>query len=89
MNAAAPLLTEDEGPLSPWWIRIVLMVMVMGFSGLIAITMLSYRNAPPIPAQVVDEQGASVFDGDEIGAGLFDQRCAQALHQHRHDPDRR
>ena len=69
MNAAAPLLTEDEGPLSPWWIRIVLMVMVMGFSGLIAITMLSYRNAPPIPAQVVDEQGASVFDGDEIGAG--------------------
>lgn len=60
---------EDDGPLSPWWIRVILIVMVMGFTGLIAVTMLSYRNAPPIPAQVIDEQGAAVFRGDEIRAG--------------------
>ena len=69
MNVAAQPLTEDDGPLSPWWIRAVLIVMVLGFAGLITITMLSYRNAPPIPAQVVDEQGATVFSGDDISEG--------------------
>lgn len=43
--------------------------MVLGFSGLIAITTLAYRNAPPIPAQVVDAQGAGLFTGDAIGRG--------------------
>lgn len=69
MSDAAQPLTEDDGPLSPWWLRAVLIVMVMGFAGLIAITMLSYRNAPPIPAQVVDAQNVAVFNGDEISNG--------------------
>ena len=69
MSDAALPLTEDDGPLSPWWIRTVLIVMVLGFSGLIAITMLSYSNAPPIPKQVVDAQGAAVFSGDDISDG--------------------
>lgn len=67
-NAAQPL-TTDDAPLSPWWLRAILIVMVLGFTGLIGITMLSYRNAPPIPAQVVDAQGAPVFNGDDISAG--------------------
>ena len=58
MSVAAQPLTEDDGPLSPWWIRSVLIVMAFGFAGLITITMLSYQNAPPIPAQVLDAQGA-------------------------------
>jgi len=61
MTDAAQPLTEDDGPLSPWWIRAILIVMLIGFSGLITISMLSYRNAPPIPAQVVDAQGAALF----------------------------
>jgi len=63
------LTTEDDDPLSPWWIRAVLIVMVFGFAGLITITMLAYRNAPPIPAQVVDAQGVMVFSGDDVRDG--------------------
>ncbi|MEO8923890.1 MAG: nitric-oxide reductase large subunit, partial [Caldimonas sp.] len=44
-------------------------VMVLGFAGLILITTLSYRNAPPIPARVVDEKGAVLFSGGDIGEG--------------------
>jgi nitric oxide reductase subunit B len=42
---------------------------VLGFAVLITITMLAYRNAPPIPAQVVDAQGAALFSGDDIRDG--------------------
>ena len=58
-----------EGPLSPWWVRSVLIVMVLGFSGLILITTLAYRNAPPIPASVVSEAGMVLFTGDDVRAG--------------------
>ena len=40
--------TDLEDPaLSPWWVRAVLIVMVLGFSGLIAVTVagLSQRAA--------------------------------------------
>jgi len=69
MSIAAQPLTEDDGPLSPWWLRTVLIVMVLGFSGLITITTLAYHNAPPIPAQVVDSQGITLFSGDDISEG--------------------
>jgi nitric oxide reductase subunit B len=69
MSDLAQPVAEDDGPLSPWWIRAILLVMGLGFAGLITITMLSYKNAPPIPAQVVDEQGVAVFSGDDIGDG--------------------
>ncbi len=69
MSVAAQPLTEDNAALSPWWLRAVLIIMVLGFAGLLSITTLAYRNAPPIPAQVVDAQGASLFSGDDISAG--------------------
>ena len=69
MSDAAQPVTTDDGPLSPWWIRTILIVMGLGFAGLIMITMLSYSNAPPIPAQVVDAQGGAVFSGDDISNG--------------------
>ena len=68
-NVAAQPVTEDDGPLSPWWIRAMVIVMVLGFSGLILITTLSYRNAPPIPARVVNAQGALVFSADDVSEG--------------------
>lgn len=68
MDAAQPL-NEDDGPLSPWWIRSILIVMGLGFAGLIMITTLSYSNAPPVPVQVVDTQGNVVFSGDDISTG--------------------
>lgn len=68
-DAAQPGSEAEESPLSPWWIRSVMFVMVAGLAGLIAITLLAYRNAPPIPARIVDASGTSVFTGDDIGNG--------------------
>ncbi|MFA5912778.1 MAG: hypothetical protein WC830_04380, partial [Burkholderiales bacterium] len=59
----------DASPLSPWWIRSVMIVMVVGLAGLITITLLAYRNAPPIPARIVDANGTSLFTGEDISDG--------------------
>jgi nitric oxide reductase subunit B len=69
MSIAALPLTEDDGALSPWWLRTIAVVMLIGFAGLITITLLSYRNAPPIPERIVDEQSVLVFSGDDIREG--------------------
>ena len=68
-EAAQPKSEPEESPLSPWWIRSVFIVMVLGFAGLLAITELAYRNAPPIPGRVVDPNGTIVFTGDDVGNG--------------------
>ncbi len=68
-EAARPGSEQEEAALSPWWIRSIIIVMVSGFAGLIAITLLAYRNAPPIPARIVDDSGAVLFTGDDIGSG--------------------
>lgn len=63
------LSAADDKPLSPWWLRTVSVVMALGFAGLIAITMLAHRDAPPIPARVVDPQGVALFTGDDVRDG--------------------
>lgn len=69
MNTALQPVTDDSGPLSPWWLRTIAMVMLLGFSGLILVTMLSYRNAPPIPQLVLDDRGGRLATGADVGAG--------------------
>ena len=69
MNDAAQPLSDDDTELSVWWLRTVAIVLVLGFAGLLAITMLAYSNAPPIPGQVVDAQGNTVFTGDDVSKG--------------------
>jgi len=59
----------DERPLSPWWLRTIAIVMVLGFTVLLAITALAYRNAPPIPHLIADPQGAPLFTDADIGDG--------------------
>jgi nitric oxide reductase subunit B len=68
-EAALPLSNDDDGPLSPWWLRTVGIVMALGFAGLIGITLIAYRNAPPIPTQVLDPSGALLFSSDDVGEG--------------------
>ena len=60
---------HDNGDLSRWWLRAIGAVMVIGFSLLLAITFLAYRNAPPIPGKVVDAQGVTMFTGADVGDG--------------------
>ncbi|UGB39445.1 nitric-oxide reductase large subunit [Frateuria soli] len=69
MNTVSEPLLGDEGPVSPWWLRILGIVMVVGFALLLMITALAYRNAPPIPDRVVDPQGNTVFTGQDVRDG--------------------
>ncbi|MBA3695780.1 MAG: cbb3-type cytochrome c oxidase subunit I [Methylotenera sp.] len=69
MSLAAQPITQDDGPLSPWWIRSIIIVMILGFSGLIMVTTLSYRNAPPIPKVVLDDHGKTLFSAEDVGNG--------------------
>lgn len=55
--------------LSPWWRRAVIIVMLIGFAILIYLTVNAYVTAPPIPDQVVTENGQVLFTGDDIRAG--------------------
>ncbi len=55
--------------LSPWWKNAAILVMIFGFSILSYLTVLTYRNAPPIPKEIVDANGAPLFGGDEIEKG--------------------
>jgi len=71
----------SEKPLSPWWRHGTLLVMVLGFSVLTVVTVLTYTNAPPIPRQVVDASGGVLFTGDEIERGQ-DVFLKHALMEH-------
>ncbi|WP_246194722.1 hypothetical protein [Allochromatium palmeri] len=55
--------------LSPWWPRSLAIVMIVGFSLLILLSLKTYENAPPIPARAVDPSGAVVFTAEDVAAG--------------------
>lgn len=55
--------------LSPWWKFWAIATMAVGFSTLILLTVEAYRNAPPIPARVLDPAGAVVFTNADVAAG--------------------
>jgi nitric oxide reductase subunit B len=62
-------MTESTGQptsLSPWWRHATILVMIGGFSLLSLVTVLTYTNAPPIPARVTDVRGATLFDRQAI-----------------------
>jgi len=56
-------------PLSFWWRVLAIVTMLFGFSVLIGLTAEAYRQAPPIPAQVVDPAGKVLFTRADVSAG--------------------
>jgi nitric oxide reductase subunit B len=64
---AATLQTTES--LSAWWGRAVALVMFLGFSALILISVKAYDNAPPIPAKSVASDGEVVTTAEEISSG--------------------
>jgi len=60
---------EDTGQLSPWWRNAVIIVMIVGFSILIGLTVSAYRDAPPVPDRVMGPTGQVIFTGDDIRSG--------------------
>ena len=61
--------TTGTSRLSPWWRRATILVMIGGFSVLTLVTVLTYTNAPPIPARVVDAAGGVLLDRQTILRG--------------------
>ena len=55
--------------ISPWWRRSVVLVFVFGMTGLIFMSVLAYRLAPPVPEKVIDSSGNTIFSRQEIEAG--------------------
>jgi nitric oxide reductase subunit B len=62
---------EETTPeiLSPWWRNAVILILFVGFSVLIWLSVRAYQDAPPIPKEVVDPAGVTVFTGEDISAG--------------------
>ncbi|MBK5257669.1 MAG: cbb3-type cytochrome c oxidase subunit I, partial [Vicinamibacteria bacterium] len=54
--------TTEPSHLSPWWRHATILVMIAGFSVLTLVTVLTYTNAPPIPARITDAAGATLVD---------------------------
>src|SRR5512145_862837 len=55
--------------LSPWWRHAVILTMICGFTVLIWLATKTYKEAPPIPAQVVSPTGDVIFTQTDILAG--------------------
>lgn len=65
----ADTTTQEKKELSHWWRQAVILVLIAGFTVLIVLAILTYKNAPPIPDQVVGSSGDVVFTGDDIRGG--------------------
>ena len=55
--------------ISKGWIQAVVIVFLCGFLILGILAYLTYTDAPPIPAQVVDPSGQTLFTGSDVTAG--------------------
>lgn len=55
--------------LSPWWRRAIIIIMLVGFSILIYLTVNAYHTAPPIPERVMTSDGKVLFTGDDVRQG--------------------
>ncbi len=55
--------------LSPWWRRLSLLTMALGFAVLVLLTFKVYHEAPPIPDQVTTPDGSVLFTGDDVRDG--------------------
>jgi nitric oxide reductase subunit B len=55
--------------LSPWWRHSVIIVMVIGFTILIWLSIRTYSDAPPIPEKVSIASGKPIFTGADILSG--------------------
>jgi nitric oxide reductase subunit B len=55
--------------LSPWWRNSVIIVLVIGFAVLIWMSFRVYKDAPPIPENVVGPSGETIFTRKDIVTG--------------------
>ncbi len=72
-DPAAPLSEQHTTEtLSPWWRRLSLLTMTLGFAVLVLLTFKVYHEAPPIPEKVISPDGlvlltsADIRDGQQV-----------------------
>ncbi len=68
-TAIAEHSVNVEDRLSPWWVRALVIIFIVGGAVLVAMTVLGYKHAPPIPAKVVAADGSTLFTRADIEAG--------------------
>ena len=61
-----PSERHADEKLSPWWRRVSLLSMVLGFLVLILVTVKVHYEAPPIPDKVTGPDGPVQFTGEDI-----------------------
>ncbi len=61
---------EDKGPIiTRLWVQLAALVFFVGFTILGFLAVRTYQVTPPIPDEVITENGVVVFTGDDIMAG--------------------
>lgn len=68
MSVQADSMEKPE-TLSPWWRQGAILVLIIGFSVLIWLTVRVYQDAPPIPEKVIGPTGEVLFTQADILAG--------------------
>ncbi len=66
MSEGKSILLEK---MSSWWVRSIVLIVLLCFAILIWVAVSAYENAPPIPAKVVDPSGRTLFTSDDILSG--------------------
>jgi nitric oxide reductase large subunit len=54
---------------SPLWMQSAILTLIFGFAILGYAAVRTYRESAPVPAKIVDEKGAILFDREEIVQG--------------------
>lgn len=66
---APPPESHSSETLSPWWRRMSLLTMALGFAVLVLLTFKVYHEAPPIPEKVISPGGLVLFTSADIRDG--------------------
>ena len=60
---------QNNQALSPWWKNTLILTMIIGFTVLIWVSTKAYKDAPPIPRQVINTKGEIIFTKDGVQKG--------------------
>ena len=65
------LTTDKSDPIkfSKLWILVIVLVAIYGFGILTTLTFKAYSDKPPIPELIVNENGETLFTGQDISEG--------------------
>ena len=58
--------SSKDTALSSWWRKGVLLALAIGFTIEIMVAFYSYKNAPPIPEKIVNQEGNAIITKTNI-----------------------